>query len=397
MTLIHVARLPPDISYFLDCSVACLHITGDTYHYFTNLAGSQATQIIDGYEENERQFERHWHRLIDMGLHLEDRFLRWRCRADPEAIAEVSLLGLGGIELQMREFVGTYANELADRGHAALTPEALRDADRKFGFATNTEVMARAVRRIAADLSGATRSDLLAIRQRLRQRAEDQRRADAEFVEQHRRGLVVAEPDRDYRDREAEIEQVRADLRRAEEAKQKEERKIVKRSIKLAQKLLGHDTTRLFIGRHKIRFEGRHAVYEMTRTGSMTGSHGSSRLSVFDKENDVHLCDLCIYTPTVPVLDHVASIALHIRTGNEADILTIGNAFNISEQGKRTPWLQPFLPQLRPDGVGSLRAAARDAGWQRRNDHLRRLLHRRWFEIVEPVVPTMRTMRGIEG
>jgi hypothetical protein len=80
---------------------------------------------------------------------------------------------------------------------------------------------------------------------------------------------------------------------------------------------------------------GEYANYEIAKKGA----HGSL-LSAFSKKHEnLHLCDICIYTPNVPLADHIASIVMHIRAGEEESVLRIGNFFNITSL---EPWMYKF-------------------------------------------------------
>jgi hypothetical protein len=151
---------------------------------------------------------------------------------------------------------------------------------------------------------------------------------------------------------QVKAQKLRADaaLRRTQKmliARADNERRVIKRSYKFLTKLIGQDTTRMFIGGNAIRFEGKHAIYELKKMSTLNNPHGGYRaLAVFSKENpDLMLCEICIYSQNVPLLDHVASLILHIRAGEEEDILRIGNCCNVDASAYKLDWLAPYLPK----------------------------------------------------
>lgn len=385
--------VPADIRYFLDCSFQSGHIAGDVHHYFMYDAPGTA-EFIDAYEDRG-PFDRHWSRLIDMGLYVEDRFLSWRFKAAREDKLTASFFNLTEVHYQLEEMVGTYSNHLVDRGYTSLTPDAVAEADKQYGFLTNMQVIARSMHRAAADFSGLKQEELFYFRQDMHRRSLERREAERANL---LRAIANSKGDTEYQDA-PEVEKTRAMIK-ASRTEDKLRRRVIKRSIKLAQKLMGTDTTRMFVGGDRVRFEGEHAVYELRRTGNMVQHYGGSKLSVFDKENDIHLCDVCIYTPNVPILDHVASIALHIRAGHEEDILRIGNPYNVSEAGKSTEWLQPHLPAKAPVGPRLIRIYDHDetpvVDRFAKIDRMRKIMNRHIFRLIEPAVPALHMVRSVE-
>lgn len=313
--------VPPDIGYFLDCSHGCIHIASDTYD-FQHRSG-RATKIIDEFDSREQQYSSHMFRLQDIGFALEHDYLSWRKDATLHE-RRISTLGyLKGIDFQLTEFLGTHSNVLGEFGAKSLTKTAIAKCDEKFGFYETLGVMKRYLNRVLVDAKDLSQSDLVhyqAIRSNLAfQAMQDEFQIQTNLT----KGTKEA--------------------KKFLEEQKKKDRGIIKRSIKIAEKLLGYETTKIFINGHKIRFEGKYAFYELRKTSPIQKmGHGSSVLSLFDKKHDIHICDVCIYTPDVPALDHVASIAMHIKTGNEEKLLEIGNPYNIKSRPK---WLQPYLPE----------------------------------------------------
>lgn len=315
----------PDVQYFLDSALEVGHITLDTHHHFMRVS-ARSNAVVDSYQEPPGGFARHWNRLIDMGLHVENEYIRFR-RGNRDQ-ARVSSAHAARYHAN---FVAKHAHDMAswmvDKGHTRLSDLASSIADREMGLSNMRGSLRRATTRILADLSDRTPEQL---RDLIDQ--EERVRAEVAEIDDIMRAMGGRE-DIDVKTAMRFLAQQR-----------KEQRKVIKRSVKLFERLMGGDTTRLFVGGDRLRIEGRHAIYELKRTAAIHVSHGGARLSVFTKQDDIHLCDLCIFTPNVPLLDHVASIVMHIRADQEEDILKIGNAYNLDDRAYDHDWLVPFLP-----------------------------------------------------
>lgn len=391
MTVLHVSTIPADISYFLDCATQSLHISPDTYSYCKFVAGSETTAFIDRFGEDYagQEFERHWNRLTSMGLGLESNHISWRFLASEAERQDVSFAGVCNDLTALRdEFVHTFAHELADHGFSSLTPAARERANHSFGYETALEVVSRYARRVAADLGGVDLHDLRMIGDRITQSREKTLARHVAEV----KSAIVKNPDMEDTEFNDLIENIPYTEVKAIKTwmanKNKSNRSVIKRSIKFAQKLIGNEPTRLFLGSHKIRFEGEHAIYELVKTGSVLSGHGGSQLRLYDKKTDEHLCNVCIYTPGVPILDHVASIALHIQAGNEIDLLNIGNLYGMTPAGNQSTWLAPYLPKTSGILVGDVLdriKPARGSAWKRRSLMLKKHLTQQWADAIAPM------------
>ncbi len=348
----------PDVQYFLDCSVESGHMGADTHFYFMEIA-DDANAVLDAYEgpglyepimrRVNPNFTQHWHGLIDTGLYMEANFLKWRA-VNRDGAREASLMGLRNFQHAITDQVRSAASLLAEKKHDRLTPAAMRLLDDRYGFSDTLGIIRRSLGRAVADLRGATQGDLDAIQQMSDRRHAANRAAYLASVERVRDDLM----DQDVihgRSTPAELKKAR----RAVQERASDNRRVIKRSVRFLNRLVGQETTRLFVGGKAIRFEGRLANYELTKTSTLLNAHGGwHALAVYDKDHpDLRLCNLCIATDKVPLLDHIASLVMHIQTGHEEDILNIGNAAMIVPEAYERPWLVPHLPDRNRD-VGAL-------------------------------------------
>lgn len=326
----------PDVDYFLDCSLLCNQIAGDTHFYFKRIHPSP-NRFIDGLDQivPRRPDDRHWDWLVNAGLACEAAFLPWWQQKAPER-SLTALIGMATLPSQIEEFIAHYAGEMVDRHHTALTEAAIQSCAR-YRFHDNLAVMKRAAERAFQDLGGMTDQGLLDVADRMALWNQQEARRQAEQVE-----AMVA----DHDGRRGSLGPAEAFLKGSDRGA----RGVIKRSIRFLSNLIGAEPTRLLMGGGVLRIRSKNCLYEIVRTGSALAGHGGSRLSIYTLDG-VHLCDLCLYTPGVPIADHVASIVMHIQAGDEASILTIGNAYNVCEAAYAEPWLLPHLPQRRSPEV----------------------------------------------
>lgn len=331
----------PDVQYVLDSSVQCGHIGGDTHFYLMELA-TNAEEIVDTYsDENER--ETHWQRLLNMGLYFEDQYLDWRFK-NPDKARMASYEGLQCVSSVFREIVLSSASKMVETNHKTMNRDAIAVLDHSYEFTNTLNVMRRSLARANHDFSGWSHSQIESTRDYI----ENNRPPNIYMVDDGMSVKWIDLPSDNnvyiwpQNGRGRPVKQTQKMLRDKVDG----DKRMIKRSVKFLTKLIGHDTTRVFINGGNIRFEGKHAIYELRKASDMTSSHGGFRaLSIFDKvHTNLLLCDVCIFTPTVPLLDHVANIIMHIQAGEEDEILRIGNARNVNDLAYEKEWLAPYLP-----------------------------------------------------
>jgi phage pi2 protein 07 len=281
----------------------------------------ETNAVVDGYRDPpDRVFERHSLRLEDMGQFLEHRFVGWR-HDNPQQARWMSVGGLLSLPQTIEFYEYEMAVETVNKGFTTL-PNNVNSR-----WESVATVMRRFLTRATSDIAG------------MDHRALRQLSAEREEYITARHGDVTDEVNR-YFNRERAKSYIKS--------QKKKDRRVINRSIRLLSSLIGQDHTRMFISGDRIRIEGRHCVYELSKTGRMAAEHGGSGLSIFTKEDDIHLCDICVYTQGVPILDHIASIVLHVRSGDEEPILNIGNPYNVSDEARQQDWLVPYLPKPMP-------------------------------------------------
>lgn len=344
-----------DVQYVLDHAVEYCQIGGDTYHYVMELCPNP-NALADQCEERERRpwsVEAMYHCGADTGEFYENSLIDFRKNGPEAEVLHASFMGLRTAPRLIKNLSDHLSFRLADDGFKKLDRPALIHAADRLAIERRIDVLYRSFRRAASDFAGWDVADIHHIGHLTDRRSHDQfmarRRAVAEIKARLKAqdaaiadhiGWNSRDPQRDIARATKEIRE-RMDL----------DKRIIKRSVKLFSKLFGSEMTRMFIGGENIRVEGQHAIYEFRRMSKMTESHGGFRaLSVFHKDHpDLLLCDVCIYTSDVPLLDHIASLIIHIKAGEEDEILKLGNPQNVTMAARNHPHISQFMPPERSD------------------------------------------------
>jgi hypothetical protein len=108
-------------------------------------------------------------------------------------------------------------------------------------------------------------------------------------------------------------------------------KKTLKKSLALAESVISKNDVKMFLSGKEIIIEGQENIFKLTKTSALSNSHGGTKCSVFSKQNERQF-DLCIYSEDAPVLDHLTSIYLHIKSGLESELLSIGNKYNFENE-----------------------------------------------------------------
>lgn len=399
----------PDVQYFLDCSLECGHISGDTHHYFMEVA-VDSNEVLDAYDAEGRTFHKHWSSLADTGLHMERNYLDWRGSNDVDKFKRqtTSFMGLWSIQPLLQQHIASAADVAVSAGYDRWTPQAHALLDREFEFTNTVRVIKRSINRAASDFDGWDLPALTDMRHAVERRRHEDEQRQIQAIQRIRglvgTGVITAEA---ISQRLGPLTNER-EVRKAKKMvadRVHRERGVIKRSARFLSKLLGAETTRLYIGGHAIRVEGRHAIYELKKRSSLMDAHGGfAALSVFDKDHpDLHLCDVCIFTSGVPLLDHIASLVMHIQTGHEEDLLSIGNPTNCSKAAYELEWLKPHLPKPvsefgLPNMIGTLRPweVASVKNRAEKIERIKRDLQRYIYdEVMEPHQKLLWNMREV--
>ena len=312
-----------DIQYCLDSLIEVCVISPDTYTYFSNFC-EDTDQLFDSYTCDEYDMPAatvNWRKVLyEQSLWLENNYIDYRQDHDA-SIVSIMALKQCSHRFQITELSGAASYDLAEHGYKTIDKGALTILNEKMFFEKKLDILRRGLSRTYHDIKDLNRSEI------------------KERIEKYR--LLIQPIGHLHLDTDGIVR-----FENKSRPMPKKDRQILKRSIKFLSKLAGPEPTRIFLGGGEIKFQGKHVDYTIKKT--CRWQHGHSVLSIIDKTSSEHLSDVCVYTDDVPILDHVASILLHIQAGKEEDILTTGNLYNVSDKAKEIDYLKPFLPEPIP-------------------------------------------------
>jgi hypothetical protein len=275
-------------------------------------------------------------RVRELSLLCEERYLAWR-EHEPRASLGVTRTTYDMMASQVEEFLPRIAVGLVAAGHRGLTAEAMRHAEEAFGYLSSVAVLRRAAERLHADSHGYDQARL----------DEMCRISNEDFVDDPDGAGIDYPRLRRALDRNESLAlgwgEGHRSFRQQTRRSVRHERRVVNRSLKASEQFLGAATTRLFVSGKSVRITGRLATYAVWRSGDLLSDHGGATVSVYNRAGDVFLCRLCIYTKGVPLLDHLTSLFVHIKAGQEECILREGNPYDVAPEAKDEPWLVPYL------------------------------------------------------
>ena len=303
-------------------------------HWFEPHADAVFERSYEAVLRSGQPIENHLSRLAEAALHVERSYIAWRSVNlvspmdvlfnPPYACHRASYVGLTTLPHPIHNLMRSSAQALLDHRIERFDQRALAVLDRVAHLPRHLSVMSRTLRRAAYDFRDFSRSDFETLRDLENQRALEE---------------TVC-----WGSSEEDNPPVRRAVKRRNEKKR--QRKL-RRSIDILSSLIGYDKVRDFLRGKSLRLAGRKAVFEVVMPRSrdlLSGYPGHRNLKVFSAiEPETRLCNLCIGSPEVPMLDHVASLVLHVASGQEDEILRIGNAMDITEQAWNTDWIKPFL------------------------------------------------------
>jgi len=329
----------PDVQYFLDCSATCGQIAGDTHFYFMEMCPN-TNEVFDAYDRRDHAGS-YWKSLTAMGLYFEDQYIQWRANNRHDS-KMASYASLELIPTVFKEMVDTASGYLADSNLDHVDSNAINFLNDRMELEAIKGVVRRSLMRTACDFNDLAAESITAVSNQIVSHQEQNRMLHQ--IALNESNFIM--DDGEWIDSSHGKKLNKNEIQRIVREKKEENKKIIKRSVKFLNKLIGSDTTRIFLGGNAIRFEGEYAIYELSKQSNVMESHGGFKaVSIYDKNNpDLLLCNLCISTPNVPLLDHVANIVMHIRAGEELEILRIGNARNIDSVAYDKEWLNPYLP-----------------------------------------------------
>ena len=298
----------PDVQYVFDGAVELMDITADAHFYFLNIHPDP-----NGWVDDRERMS-----CASLTADAMQDYVAWHAEAEHKLADAASLAGLRASRFQLIELRDSLAHVVEEeikqrhpgrRGKRKATSRAvMRRMGRGLYWFQKYRALWESMMRRAAKMTG-----------------ERYGEAFRELNRQIERSNRI--------EHDAALARYRAFKGLPKRGRRKQERKIVTKSFQLLSDVTGEETARAFISGDGITIDGDNYNFICRRRGELHSvSHGSCKVTVTDKDGIV-LADACVYFPDVPAMDQVASLALHVMTGNEGEIIRTANFFNISEAG----------------------------------------------------------------
>jgi hypothetical protein len=120
-------------------------------------------------------------------------------------------------------------------------------------------------------------------------------------------------------------------------------RKVVRRAVANAEAVVGREAVSAFAQGKDVEIAGETILLVVSR-GLRLDSSGHGALNVaFHAPSEfggMRLADACVYMENTPALDQLAALALHVKAGQEADIISAANLSNITAWGDGHPLIK---------------------------------------------------------
>ncbi len=324
--IVQVPPLAPDLGYNLDAAAECGDITCDE-RCFVDL---HDTRFRDWFDDN-------LDRPDDFVPEIRRRHAAWRAIADPCEILGLDWAGLLGLaplfDDACRGVVHEAAQEAAALGGTEAALEGAVTGSGDTGSARAFLALALPlVRRVEEDvvLHGIER--FLAARDVVSD-AYEARNAVARAARERRVG-DDPRPPRAARPRRTD----------------RGGRRILARSLDLLGAVAGRSRARAWLSGDEIVVEGNVFDFRVRLVDHRRTTHGAMDVSVTDKAS-VELARLCVYAPDTPALDQIASLVLHVTSGEEDGILAAANVIRYSAEGRGHEHLRRIRGSRDPVGT----------------------------------------------
>lgn len=117
----------------------------------------------------------------------------------------------------------------------------------------------------------------------------------------------------------------------------KNRRKVALRSVRMAEAVLGTESTRAFM-RGNLIIPGRDIDFKVKPRGSVArAGHGAMEVAVLEKEKGLELASLCLYYKNTPAIEQAVSLSLEVQAGDEMEVLKTANITSVTPHGVDHP------------------------------------------------------------
>lgn len=121
------------------------------------------------------------------------------------------------------------------------------------------------------------------------------------------------------------IVRLKPGVRRRIRAQRKVERRVLRRGVRVAESVLGRESTMALCRGQAVTLAGPTVAFEISpRTRLAKAGHGALAVAVKTHQG-APLAELCLYFKDTPAIDQAVAIALHAQAGLERELIEDGN------------------------------------------------------------------------
>ncbi len=125
----------------------------------------------------------------------------------------------------------------------------------------------------------------------------------------------------------------------------KKAKAVLKKSAAFLSRLVGPEDVSLFVGGEKIEVRGNRFTFSLQKGNLLSESHGALQIAVLDNQTNRRMFNLCWYVDETPALDQMSALVLAVKTGNEDEIIRVGNKLSVDHSAFEG---QDHLSDIRP-------------------------------------------------
>lgn len=308
--------IPPDIQYCLDSMIELDIISGDIYEYYFEFKEN----LINWFDTSNGGFEKY----------LDD-YNGWRQKAPAIERAYCSKHGWEYIKQNSNNTVLAMSWDIVEK--YKKLPSVVTIKKHIWEGQTQQKYMSNfhnILNNSIVDFVGITKNDLNEYSEELREKRRLEYEELNEAFRNQQFDFIESYEDRITVKKHTEIKKTKT---------------MIKKSVSLMEQFFGKENTSIFISGNHVEVTGKKFAYHLSKNyGLNVLGHSGLTIAIHDKKTGEYLSKLCFYYDKMPVADQAVAFMLDIQSGNEDEILNIGNCYALSEEGRSHKILKNYFP-----------------------------------------------------
>lgn len=173
---------------------------------------------------------------------------------------------------------------------------------------------------------------------------------------------------------------------RAARQRDRQRRKMLIRSVRASQAVLGRSAVSALLAGESVLLEG-HLINFRISVDRRLSAIGHGGITIALEDRHARLCNLCLFFEGTPALEQAAAVALHVQVGDELDLLDTGNPYNVTPAGAVNPYIMERISRNHEAAVDleRVRRAIPDPVRTRTSDYVRESAPRYFEALIDRV------------